>query len=317
MLNAGDGNQIYWEERGNPDGVPVLIVHGGPGSGCGEGAGRSLGQHRFRVIAFDQRNCGRSTPHASDPSADMTLNTTQHLIDDMEQLREHLGVGKYLLCGTSWGSTLSLAYGEQYPEHVSGMRLTSVTSTRQAELDWLYRGGGQFYPEAWERFRDHVGAAEYGSPLDAEPPIGGLLAAYSARLEDPDPQVRLEAAREWLAWEDTLISGESNGSPGAYSDRLDHEKVAFVRICSHYFSNNGFLDDGALIRDASKLAGIPGVLIHGRNDISGPAITAWDLAQAWPGSELIVIEDSGHTGSTTMRQAGLAALDRLYAAITS
>jgi proline iminopeptidase len=317
MLETGDGNQIYWEERGNPAGVPVLIVHGGPGSGCGAGAGRSMDQQRFRVIAFDQRNCGRSTPHASDPAADMTLNTTQRLVSDMEQLRQHLGVGKYLLCGSSWGSTLSLAYGEQYPAHVSGMRLTSVTSTRKAELDWLYRGGGLFYPEAWERFRDYVGAAQYRSPLDAEPPIGVLLAAYSARLEDPDPQTRLGAARAWLAWEDTLISGETNGSPGAYSDRLDHEQVAFVRICAHYFSHYGFLDDGTLIRDAGKLAGIPAVLIHGRGDISGPAITAWDLARAWPGSELIVIEDSGHTGSTTMRQAGIAALDRLYSAITS
>jgi proline iminopeptidase len=317
MVDTGDGNQIYWEERGNPNGVPALIVHGGPGSGCGVGAGRSLDPERFRVIVFDQRNCGRSTPHASDPAADMTLNTTRHLIRDMEQLREHRGVGKYLLCGASWGSTLSLAYGEQYPGRVSGMLLTSVTSTRRAELDWLYRGGGRFYPEAWERFRDYVGAAEYRSPLDAEPPIEGLLAAYSARLEDPGPQARLEAAKAWLAWEDALISGESNGSPGVYSDQLDDERVAFVRICAHYFSHDGFLDDGALIRDAGKLAGIPGVLIHGRSDVSGPAITAWELARAWPGSELIVIEDSGHTGSATSRQARLAALDRLYAAITS
>jgi proline iminopeptidase len=317
MLDVGDGNQVYWEACGNPDGLPALIVHGGPGSGCRPGARRVLDPERFRVILFDQRNCGRSVPHASDPAADMRHNTTQHLIRDMEQLREHLGVQKWLLRGVSWGSTLSLAYAEQHPERVSGILLFAVTSSRRDELNWLYRGSGRFYPEAWARFRDYVGAHDYRSPLDAEPPVEGLLAAYKALLENPDRRVRLDAATAWTTWEDAVISGETNGSPGSYGDRPDDAKIAFVRICAHYFSNGVFLPDGQLIREAGKLAGIPGQLVHGRSDISGPAITPWDLAQAWPGAELHIVEESGHTGSEAMRQVMRQAADRLYAAITA
>jgi len=316
MLDTGDGNFIYWETCGNPDGVPALVVHGGPGSGCGAGMRRSFNPERHRIILFDQRNCGRSTPHASDPAADMSLNTTGHLIRDMEQLREHLGVDRWLLRGGSWGVTLSLAYAERHPERVSGMLLVSVTSTRRSELDWLYRGAGRFFPEAWARFRDHVGAEHYRLPTDTEPPIEDLLMAYSRLMENPDPDIRARAATEWLAWEDAVISQESNGSPGLYGNQPDNAKLAFVRICSHYFANGGFLEDGVLIREAGRLAGIPGVLIHGRNDLSGPAITAWELARAWPGAELIVIEDSGHTGSTAMREAVHGARDRLFATIT-
>ena len=146
LLDTGDGNLVYWETCGNPDGVPALIVHGGPGSGCTAGNRRSFDQEKFRIILFDQRNCGRSLPHASDPAADMSLNTTGHLLKDMEQLREHLGVEKWLLRGGSWGVTLSLAYAERHPERVSGMLMLSVTSTRRLELDWLYRGVGRFFP---------------------------------------------------------------------------------------------------------------------------------------------------------------------------
>ena len=316
MLDTGDGNSIYWETCGNPDGVPALIVHGGPGSGCSTGGRKSFDPERFRIILFDQRNCGRSRPHASDPAADMRLNTTQHLIADMERLREHLGVDKWLLRGGSWGVTLSLAYAQRHPERVSGMIMVSVTSTRRMELDWLYRGAGRFFPEAWSRFRDYVGASEYRLPTDAEPPIEGLLMKYSRLMESPDPAVREQAAAEWLTWEDAVISMEANGSPGAYSDRPDDARLAFVRICSHYFAHDGFLEDGSLIRDAAKLAGIPGVLIHGRADIGGPAITAWEIAQGWPGSELVIISDSGHTGSTAMQHALDAAADRMYSAIT-
>ncbi|HEX5191143.1 MAG TPA: prolyl aminopeptidase [Streptosporangiaceae bacterium] len=316
MLDAGDGNSIYWETCGNPDGVPALIVHGGPGSGCSTGARKSFDPARFRIILFDQRNCGRSTPHASDPAADMGLNTTQHLIADVERLREHLGVEKWLLRGGSWGVTLSLAYAEQHPDGVSGMIMMSCTSTRRLELDWLYRGAGRFFPEAWVRFRDYVGASEFRLPTDTEPPIEDLLARYAALMEDPDPVVREQAALAWLTWEDAVVSLEASG-PGTYLDRPDDARLAFVRICSYYFSHDAFLEDGILIRDAGKLAGIPGVLIHGRNDIGGPAITAWEIAQAWPGSELVVISDSGHTGSQTMQQALDSAADRIHAAITA
>lgn len=316
MLDTGDGNLVYWETCGNPDGAPALVVHGGPGSGCSTTVRSSLDPERHRIILFDQRNCGRSRPHASDPAADMSLNTTEHLIRDMEQLRRHLGVDKWLLRGGSWGVTLALAYAERYPGQVSGMILAGVTSTRRSELDWLYRGAGRVFPEAWARFRDFAGAASYRLPTDTEPPIEDLLMAYFRLTEDPDPDVRARAATEWLAWEDAVISLEVNGSPGQFSNRPDDAKLAFVRICSHYYANDGFLADGVLIREAGRLAGIPGVLIHGRGDIGGPMITAWELARAWPGAELVVIEDSGHTGSAAMRHALRAAADRLFATIT-
>jgi proline iminopeptidase len=318
LLDTGDGNLVYWETCGNPDGVPALIVHGGPGSGCTTGNRRSFDPQKFRIILFDQRNCGRSLPHASDPSADMALNTTGRLLTDMEQLREHLGVDKWLLRGGSWGVTLSLAYAQRYPARVSGMLMLSVTSTRRLEIDWLYRGAGRFFPEAWARFRDFAGlAGTYRLPTDATPPVSGLLQAYSRMMEDPDIGIRSRAATEWLAWEDAVISQESSGSPGTYSDRPDDAKLALVRICSHYFAHDGFLEDGVLIREAGRLAGIPGVMIHGRNDLSGGACTAWELARAWPGAELIIVDDSGHTGSTTMTEQMHAAAGRLYQQITN
>lgn len=318
LLHTGDGNLVYWETCGNPDGVPALIVHGGPGSGCTAGARRSLDPARFRIVLFDQRNCGRSRPHASDPAADMRLNTTGHLLADMERLREHLGIEKWLLRGASWGVTLSLAYAERHPDRVSGMLMLSVTSTRRLEIDWLYRGAGRFFPEAWARFVGFAGlTGTYRLPTDASPPITGLLAANSRMMDDPDIDVRSRAAAEWLAWEDAVISQESNGAPGAYGDRPDDAKLAFARICSHYFSHDGFLEDGVLIREAGKLAGIPAVLIHGRTDLSGGAYTPWELARAWPGAELIMIEDSGHTGSASMTDQMHAAADRLYQQIIS
>ncbi len=316
MLDGGDGNLIYWELCGNPAGVPALVVHGGPGSGCSTGARRSFDAERHRVILFDQRGCGRSTPHASDPGADMALNTTDHLIADMERLREHLGVESWLLRGSSWGVTLSLAYAERYPERVLGLLLASVTTTRPSELDWLYRGVGRIFPDAWARFRDAAGCEDFRLPTDTAPPIEVLLAAYARLMESPDRDARLEAARAWLAWEDTVISMERNGTPGQYGQRPDDAQLAFVRICSHYFAHDAFLDDGVLIREAHRLAGIPGILIHGRSDLGSPLTTAWELAETWPDAELTIIEDSGHTGSTAMREAIRAAADQLYAVIT-
>jgi proline iminopeptidase len=301
LLATGDGNQVYWEACGNPDGQPALLVHGGPGSGCSPGQRKQFDPERHKIVLFDQRNCGRSKPHASDPAADMSLNTTGHLISDMEQLREHLNIDRWLLRGGSWGVTLSLAYAQRHPERVAGMLLVAVTSTRRLELDWLYRGAGRFYPEAWTQFRDYAGVPGFRLPTDSQPPIEDLLLAYSALMEDPDPAIRERTAAEWLTWEDAVISGESNGTPGTYSDRPDDAKLAFVRICSHYFGHVGFLEDGELIANAGRLTGIPGILVHGRHDISGPTITAWELAAAWPDAELIVVDDSGHTGSNTMR----------------
>jgi proline iminopeptidase len=316
LLETGDGNRIYWETVGNPDGVPVLIVHGGPGYGCTVRMRRPFDLQRHRVILFDQRNCGRSLPHASDPSADMSRNTTQHLLHDMERLRGHLGVEKWMLFGGSWGSALALAYAEAHPDRVSAVLLVSVMTARKRELDWLYRGAGAFFPEAWEKFRDaaEVGA-RFRSPRGSELPIEQLLAGYGALMEDGDPTVRARAAAAWQDWEDVLVSGEVNGTRGLFSNRPDDAVVAFVRICAHYFAHGAFLDDGVLLREAHRLAGIPAIVVHGRNDISLPAITAWELARAWPGAELIIVDDAGHTGSATMRETLRDARERLAAMV--
>jgi proline iminopeptidase len=315
MLDTGDGNLVYWEACGNPDGLPVLVVHGGPGAGCSPGQRKAFDPARHRIVLFDQRNCGRSRPHAADPAADMSLNTTDHLIADMEALRVLLGVDRWMLFGGSWGVTLAVAYAERHPDRVSGLLLVSITAGRESEIDWLYRGAGRVFPEAWARFRDFAGATSFALPTDTSPPISDLLLAY-ARLMD-DPARRDEAAVAWLAWEDAVISMEANGKPGQYGNRPDAEKLAFVRICAHYYGNHAFLAEGALIRDAGKLAGIPGILVHGRSDLGGPMVTAWELARAWPGAELVVVEDSGHTGSPTMRDELAGAAERLYTTITA
>jgi proline iminopeptidase len=299
MLDTGDGNLVYWEDCGNPEGKPVLVVHGGPGSGCSPGERRAADPDRFRILLFDQRGCGRSRPHAGDPATDMSTNTTEHLLSDMELLRAHLGIERWLLFGGSWGATLILAYAERHPERVSEIIMPSVTMTRPSETDWLYHGVGRFFPEAWERFR--AGAPAHESDL---------VAAYARLMESPDAEVRDKATHDWLAWEDAVISAEPHGKPNAYSDRPAAAAVAFVRITTRYFSHNAWLADGVLLREAGRLAGIPGVLIHGRLDMGGPVITAWELAKAWPEAELVIIEDSGHTGSHGMRDAIAAAFDR-------
>ncbi|MFC7592564.1 alpha/beta fold hydrolase [Nonomuraea antimicrobica] len=222
----------------------------------------------------------------------------------MERLREHLGIDKWLLYGGSWGATLILAYAETHPERVSEIVMPAVTMTRRSEIEWLYRGAGRFFPEEQERFRRGVPEADRGGDLFA------LLAAYARLLADPDEKVRERAAQEWVTWEDAVISLEPNGKPNAYSDRPSEAVMALTRICSHYFSNAAWLEEGALLRDAHRLAGIPGVLVHGRLDMGGPLQTAWELAQVWPDAELVVVEDSGHTGSGAFRQALFSAIDR-------
>lgn len=301
MLDVGDGNRVYWEVCGNPDGKPAVVVHGGPGSGCRPRARRYFDPRRYRVVLFDQRGCGRSTPHAGDPATDMRHNTTAHLIADMERLREHLGIDRWLLYGGSWGSTLILAYAEQYPGRVSEIVIPAVTTTRRSEIDWLYRGVGRYFPEQWERFL----AGAPGTPRD-----GDVVAAYARLMEDPDPAVREKAVTDWCDWEDAVVSGELGGNVRPYGNRPSAARVALVRICSHYFSHGAWLEEGALLRDAHRLAGIPGVLVHGRLDLGSPPATAWELARAWPGAELHLVEEAGHLGSETTRGHVLTALDR-------
>ncbi|GAB3828292.1 prolyl aminopeptidase [Dactylosporangium cerinum] len=298
MLDVGDGNLVHWDVAGNPAGLPAVVVHGGPGSGCSPRTRRYFDPDRYRIVQFDQRNCGRSTPHASSLDADLRHNTTDHLVADMERLREHLGIDRWLLFGGSWGSTLILAYAERHPLHVAGIVIDGVTSTRRREINWLYEGVGRFFPAQWAAFRD------FAAPGD-----GDLLAAYARLMNSPDPAVRAATAEAWCTWEDTAISLEPNGVPDAYSGRPDDAKLAMVRICTHYFAHAAWLEEGALLRDADRLAGIRGVLLHGRFDISSPLETAWHLAQRWPDAELTVVEDSGHTGSDTMRTLIRQALD--------
>ena len=299
-LDVGDGNAIAWEVSGARDGKPAVVLHGGPGQGCSPNMRRGFDPSRYRIVLFDQRGCGGSTPHASEPATEMRFNTTHHLIEDMETLRKHLHIDKWLLAGGSWGSTLALAYAERYPSRVSEIVLSSVTTGRRSEARWLYGDLACLFPEAWECFSGHVQGAAGGSDI---------IAAYAHRMEHPDETVRLETAQAWCAWEDAALSME--GEPGVrpYGSASPRDMLAFVRICTHYLKHGAWLDEGALTRDAEKLAGIPGVLIHGRRDLSCPVDTAWALARAWPGSKLVVLEDAGHLRSDSKRAALLRALD--------
>ena len=300
FLDVGDGNRIYYEQLGNPSGKPAVSLHGGPGTGGSHRPTRFWDPQRYRVVRFDQRNCGYSTPHASDPAADMSLNTTEHLLSDMERLREHLGIEKWLVNGGSWGATLALLYAQRHPDRVTEMVIPAVTMTRAEELDWLYHGARRIFPEAWARFRHGAPEAERDSDL---------LAAYSRLMENPDHAVREQAAADWLAWEDAVISLEPNAAPHSPDGSIDDKLLAFVRICAHYYSHNAWLAPNQVLRDVPKLAGIPAVLVHGRQDLGCPLHTAWELAQAWPDARLVVIEDAGHTGSEAMSRAVIAALD--------
>ncbi|PRY00453.1 prolyl aminopeptidase [Allonocardiopsis opalescens] len=298
MLDVGDGHRVYWELCGNPEGRPVVVVHGGPGSGCTPNSRRAFDPERFRIVLFDQRGCGRSTPHAGDTTAALAANTTHHLIADMERLRAHLGIERWALYGGSWGCTLSLAYAQRHPERVSAIVLVAVTMTRRSDIDWLYRGVGRFFPGEWERFRALAG----GDGTD-------LPARYTRLLNDPDPRVHTRAAAAWADWEDTVISQEPKGRRGAYGDRPPRALLAFTRVCAHYFSHGAWLEEGELLREAHRLAGIPGALVHGRLDLGGPLSVAWDLARAWPDARLDIVEDAGHTGSPAMAEAVLRAVD--------
>ncbi|GGS41594.1 prolyl aminopeptidase [Actinokineospora fastidiosa] len=293
MLDVGDGDRVYWEVVGDPEGKPAVFAHGGPGGGCTEKHRRWFDPAKYRAVLFDQRNCGRSTPHAADPGVDLSANTTQNLVADMERLREHLGIDRWLVSGGSWGSTLALAYAQAHPSRVTELVIIDVTTTRRREIEWLYHGVGRYFPEARQRFC----AVAPGAP------IGEVLSTYDRLLADPATQ--RSAAAEWLRWEDTVISLEPHAD--LVEHPLDAAELCFARLCAHYFSRGAFLEEGILLREAGKLAGIPGVLIHGRHDLSSPLDTAWDLAQAWPDATLEVIADSGHSASPTMRNRLLRA----------
>lgn len=297
MLDVGAGHRVYWEVSGNPSGKPAVALHGGPGGGSSPGRRRSFNPDAYRLVQFDQRGCGRSTPSAGDLATDLATNTTEHLIADIERLREHLGIDRWLVWGVSWGCTLALAYAQRHPERVTELVLVSVTMTRPADVHWLYHEAGRFFPEQWARFRAGGGDAE------------DLVAAYDRLLNaHPDPAVRARAAKDWCDWEDAVVSLEDGWEPyEGYADPA--YRMMFARLCAHYFSHAAWLPDGELLRGAGRLAGIPGVLIHGRFDIGSPADVPWLLAQAWPDAELHLV-NTGHTGGADMNEYMSAALER-------
>jgi proline iminopeptidase len=286
-LDVGDGNGVFWEVCGNPRGKPAVVVHGGPGSGCTGWHRRLFDPAAYRLVLFDQRGCGRSTPHASDPDIDLTTNTTQRLVADMERLRRHLEIDRWLVWGGSWGSTLSLAYAEMYPDRVSEMILWGITTGRRVEFDWLFRGGlAPLFPELWERLLAGVPGRERD---------GDVVEAYARLLHDPDPEVRGKAALAWCAWESvTPVWPPTAGLAERYRD--PDFALAFARLVTHYVRHDAFLENGILIRNAGALAGIPAILINGRFDFQAPVGNAWVLHRAWPRARLVIVEDAGHAG---------------------
>ncbi|MGA7329239.1 MAG: prolyl aminopeptidase [Rhodomicrobium sp.] len=279
-LKVSGTHQIYFEECGCRDGKPALLVHGGPGGGCNSTMRRYHDPSRYRIILFDQRGCGRSTPYAS-----LEENTTWDLVADIEKLREHLGIEAWQLCGGSWGSTLSLAYAEKHPDRVTELILRGIFLLRRAEIDWFYQEGCSWiFPDAFESYSAPIPAAERGN----------MIEAYYRRLTSEDRETRYAAARAWSVWEGSTLS--------LFHDQERVQKfgnegyaVAFARIECHYFINNGFLrSDNQLIEDANRIGHLPGTIIHGRYDVVTPLKNAWDLAKAWPKAELRIVADSGH-----------------------
>jgi proline iminopeptidase len=281
FLDVGEGHAVYFEECGNPRGKPVLMVHGGPGGGSNAFMRRLHDPKRHRIVLFDQRGAGKSTPHAS-----LVANTTWHLVADMERLRDHLGIERWQLCGGSWGSTLALAYAQTHPERVSELLLRGIFLLTRAEVQWFYQAGASWlYPDAWDRFLEPIPEAERGD----------LVAAYHKRLNGGDPAERLRCARAWSQWEGTTISLLPDEARIARFG-ADDFATTFASIECHYFMHGGFMEyDGQLITNAGRLRSIPGVIVHGRYDVCTPMANAWRLKKAWPEADLRIVPDAGHT----------------------
>jgi proline iminopeptidase len=302
ILDTRDGNKLAYRQYGNPEGKPVLCLHGGPGSGCGPGWPRNFDPARYRIVCLDQRNAGESLPPASDYATSLTNNTTWHLVADIERLRHHLDVERWMLFGRSWGSTLALVYAERHPDRVTEILLAAVTTTTRSEIDWLYHGVRILVPEAWQKFRQ--GAPPWAKDDD-------LVSAYRELLESPSAEIRQQAADDWCAWEDAVMDMGRNIHDGFDQDPPEF-RYGWSRIVTHYFAHRAWLEPHQILRNAGKLAGIPGVLIQGRLDLAGPPITAWQLAQVWPDAELVILPNTGHTSADdSMVDAIVSATDRL------
>ncbi len=301
VLDVGEGHSIYWECCGNPDGKSAVYLHGGPGSGSTAGARAFFDPSAYSVVLFDQRGSGRSRPLASEPDADLSANTTAHLIEDIEALRQHVGVERWTVLGLSWGSTLGLAYAQAYPQRVNALVLAAVTTTSRREVEWVTGEVRRIFPEEWDRF-----AAAVPVHLRELP----LVDAYATMLFDADPAVREHAAREWCAWEDVHVSLAPGHRPNPRYDDPEF-RLRFARLVTHYWRHAAFLEDGQLLRDAPLLDGIPGVLIHGRYDVSSPLETPWLLSRRWARSELHVIDEAGHGAGDAFGAAIVETLERL------
>lgn len=284
MLDVGDGQHIYWEVSGNLEGKPVVFLHGGPGGGTTPEHRRLFDPERYRIVLFDQRGCGLSIPHASEPHADLSANTTWHLVADMERLRNHLGIDRWQVFGGSWGSALALAYAQTHPERVTELVLRGIFTLRRQELDWFYEGGASaVFPDLWEDFIAPVPLLERTH----------LIEAYGRLLSDPDVEVHQPAAIAWSRWESSTITLLPQADTIARFTEPEYA-TAFARIENHYFRHGGWWEEGQLIRDATRLAGIPAVIVQGRYDMCTPPMTAWELHQAWPEAEFHLIADAGH-----------------------
>ncbi|MFE7836830.1 prolyl aminopeptidase [Streptomyces sp. NPDC057474] len=304
LLDVGDGNRVYWEVCGNPRGKPAVVLHGGPGSRANAWFPRLFDPEAYRIVLLDQRGCGRSTPPASAYETDMSVNTTDRLIADLELLRRHLGIGRWLVWGVSWGSALGLRYAQTHPEALTELVLTGVTTASDAEVALLTRGLGQFFPEAFERFL---------AELPEDERDGNLPAAYNRLIESPDEAVRARAARAWTDWE-TAIAAQPPRSVPRYEDPVF--RYAFARTVTHYWGNGHFLDgggDGVVLRDAPRLKGIPGTLVQGSLDPGNLLGIVWRLHHAWPGSELVLIDDVGHNAGAPDVAAALVEATDKYA----
>ena len=279
VLDTGEGHQIYWELCGNPQGQPAVFLHGGPGSGCSPDHRRLFDPQRYCVLLFDQRGCGRSTPHAS-----LENNTTWHLVADIERLRTLLGVDRWLVFGGSWGSTLALAYAQTHTERVSALILRGIFTLRREELLWFYQEGASWlFPDLWEGFLAPIPLAERGD----------LIGAYRKRLTGADPAAQLACARAWSVWEGQTIRLLPDAVNAAHHAQ-DAFSLAFARIENHYFVHEGWMEQGQLIRDAGKLVEVPGVIVQGRYDVCTPVRSAWDLHRVWPQADFQLVPDAGH-----------------------
>nr|WP_242494027.1 prolyl aminopeptidase [Salipiger sp. IMCC34102] len=297
-LEVGEGHSLYVEQCGNPDGIPVVVLHGGPGGGCSPAMRRYFDPARYRVVLFDQRGCGRSRPHAS-----VQDNTTWHLVRDIELIRKTLGIARWIVFGGSWGATLALIYAQSHPDRVAALALRGVFLMTQGELDWFYGGGaGRFWPDLWAKFTGLIPEDEHDD----------FIAAYHRRLFSGDPVEEAKHARAWASWENALAAIDSNGVTGESSAEYAR---AFARLENHYFRHLGWLDEEtAILNRTDRLAEIPGTIVQGRYDMICPPVSAYRLAEAWPAAKLKFVAKSGHALSEPAISAELVRTMDRYAA---